>query len=78
VEIRLETTLGLDVRVGHVVARYRPLPGYLANFGHDLAPVMQHNWGGAAPEKARFIPKPGAGIKPFRHLPANITPSRGG
>ena len=38
VQIRLETTLGLDVRVRNSIARYRALTGHLANLGHCLAP----------------------------------------
>lgn len=35
VQIRLETTLGLDVRVGNIVTDDGTLPGNLANLGHD-------------------------------------------
>jgi hypothetical protein len=35
VQIRLETTLGLDVRVGNIVTDNGTLPGNLANLGHN-------------------------------------------
>src|SRR5690606_2912499 len=50
VQVWLEPTLGLDVRVRNMVARDRALTGYLANLRHCLAPKITYA-GSQAPEK---------------------------